>query len=150
MLSDLALIDALSLDALNVIEPEDALSRLLGSLTVSRAEPLALYWETYGLPPGDTLDVSVEVVRNQTGGLARRVGAALGLADNMRDSVSIRWREPDAGRGILSIATQVPTVARMVVLDLRNVVAGSYQLRVQIRHVDGRTARSERRVQLLN
>lgn len=149
VLSDLALVNARSLDAQSVLTADDALSRLLGTLTLRSSDPLALYWETYGLALGDTLDVSVEIVRNESAGRVRRLGAALGLVGERRDSVSVRWREPDAGRGVLSIGNDVPTVARTVVLDLRNVEAGSYVLRVQIRHVDGRTARSERVVQLV-
>ncbi len=150
VLSDLALVRARALDTRSVLTASDAMSRLLGSLTLQSGEPLALYWETYGLPVGDTLDVSVEIVRNESAGVLRRVGAALGLADDLRDSVSVRWREPDAGRGVLQVQNTVPTVARTVILDLRNVAEGSYALRVQIRHIDGRTARSERLVQLRN
>jgi len=128
------------------VTADEAVRRMLGGEVVRRDRPFGVYWETYGFANGDTMDITVQLVRDDPSGTARRIGAALGLADARRDSVSVRWRDPDARYGATVIAAALPTVARSVTLDLRGLPPGAYVLRTTVRHVDGRGATNFRRI----
>ena len=118
---------------------------MAGDVSFARAEPLALYWESYGFGTSDSLDFQLRVVRNDDAGVARRIGVAIGVASGLRDSISIKWSEPDARRG-----TTIPTVAKVVVgravaVDLRELPVGNYIVSIEVRRGASTTARSERR-----
>jgi hypothetical protein len=123
---------------------------MTGSLQLPRTAPLALYWESYGFVPGDTVDVEIRIARREDVGALRRLGAALGVADGMRDSVSITWREPDPGRSAQEIPARIATVARAISVDLRNLVAGTYEFSVEMTRPDGVRARGVRRVTIID
>ena len=128
------------------LDPDSALALLAGTLQVAADAPLALYWESYGFAPGDTLDVEVQVARRDETGALRQLGAALGLADAKRDSVSVRWREPDPGRTTRVLTTRVAAVSRAIALDLRNVAPGDYDVSVLMSRTDGTRAGAVRRI----
>ena len=128
------------------VTADDAVRRMLGGETVRRDRAVGVYWETYGFGSSDTLDITVQLVRDDEPGSARRIGAALGLADSRRDSVSIRWRTPDARYGSTVIVAARSTIARSVTLDLRALPRGAYIVRTTVRHADGRGAANFRRI----
>ncbi len=131
------------------LEIEPVLNQMVGSLEFTREAPVALFWESYGFVPGDTVDVEVRIVRRDENSVLRTLGAALGVADGRRDSISIKWREPDPGRDAAVIEARVPTVARTIAIDLRNLAAGSYAFIVEMSRPDGSRARGERRIEIL-
>lgn len=126
--------------------PDTMLRQMRGSLSVRRDAPVALYWESYGFAPGDSVNVEIRIARRDENGALRSIGAALGLADARRDSIRIAWQEPDPGRQSVALATRVPTISRAIAVDLRNLAAGSYVFAVVMSRTDGATARGERRV----
>lgn len=130
-------------------DPDVVLETMTGSLELPRTAPLALYWESYGFVPGDTVDVEVRIARRDDVGTLRRLGAALGVADGMRDSISITWREPDPGRSAQEIPARIATVTRAISIDLRNLVAGAYDFSVEMTRPDGVRARGVRRVTIV-
>ncbi len=94
-LSDLALVRT-GEDQPEPRTANEMLSRMLGS-TIVHGSRVGVYWEAYGLADGDTVDVSVKVVRQNDANLARRIGTAIGLARSASDSLLVRWREPRRG-----------------------------------------------------
>lgn len=125
-------------------DPSRVLAQMAGSLTFHNAERVGVYWEAYGFPVGDTVDVRLIVARNDLSNGARRVGERLGVVAERRDSLTIAWREPNQ-RLSTPIATAVmPTTSRAITLNVRDLAAGSYRLLVEMRRPDGRAARSER------
>jgi hypothetical protein len=131
-----------------ITNPDSALAHIASSTNLPRNVPLALYWESYGFAPNDTVDVQLRILR-QDGSALRSIGAFFGVADARRDSVSIGWREPDRGRSTHVISAVRPAVARAVTVDVRSLEPGTYVFRVEMRRPGGVTAVSERRVEIV-
>jgi hypothetical protein len=125
------------------------LASVRGSTNFRPGDTLAVYWESYGFAPGDTVDVEVRLAQRDERGVLRTVGAALGLAASLRDSVSVRWREPAPGRTSAVLGTTRPAIGRAVTLDLRGVAPGRYELLIEMRRPDGRSARGARRLDVV-
>ncbi len=147
-ISDPAFILLPAFGAPAITNPDSAIARLAGSTNLPRNVPLALYWESYGFAPDDTVDVQLRILR-QDGSALRSIGGFFGVADARRDSVSIGWREPDRGRNSHVIAGVRPAVARAVTVDVRTLEPGTYVFRVEMRKPGGVTATGERRVEIV-
>lgn len=106
-------------------DPVQAEQWMAGNLTFRRDAPIALYWESYGITPGDTVQLTVTIRRDEDRSVLRAAAAAAGVASDLRDSVSIRWSEPDA-RGRTVLTTRVPTVGRGITLDMAQLPPGQY------------------------
>ncbi len=130
------------------IDPDDVLRRMAGTLSFARDTPLALYWESYGIAVGDTADVEVRIARRDDRSALRAFGAFFGVADARRDSISIRWREPDPGRAAVAIATRIPTVGRALALNVSNLAPGRYAFIVVMTRRDGTRAQAEREIEV--
>jgi len=112
-------------------DPDAALSHMLGALRV-RGPKVALYWETYGYAPGDSVDVSVTITRHEQLSVMRRLGMKLRVAHDINGSVAVRWQEPQAGHDSWLIPAVVPIQARCIRLDLGNVEPGHYIVQVAV------------------
>jgi|GEM_PF-2292846 len=118
---------------------------MTGRLEFSRSESLALFWESYGFSPDDSVQFELRINRNDDVNFARRVGAALGVASALRDSVSIRWAEADARSGGASILLAAkPVIGRAVALDVNALPAGTYIVSMEMRGKNGQVARNDR------
>ena len=129
-------------------DPETAARYMAGSLTFDRSAPVAVYWESYGLAPADTVQVSVGVRRDDARSSARIAAAALGLASSLRDSITVRWTEPDARRSTTVLSAWKPIIGRSLTLDLAAFSAGAYVMTVEMRKGASVAVRSERRFEL--
>ncbi len=129
-------------------DPDTAARYMAGSLTFDRAAPVAVYWESYGLNPGDTVEVNVGVRRDNARSGARVAAAALGLASSLRDSITVRWTEPDARRGATVLSASKPIIGRSLTLDLAALPVGEYMMSIERRTRAGVAAKSERRFEL--
>jgi hypothetical protein len=127
--------------------PDSVIAQLAGSTSLPRDTPVALYWESYGFGLGDTIDVEIRIARRD-GSALRSVAAFFGVADAQRDSVSIRWREPDPGRNARALPALRSTVARAVSVDIGNLAPGSYVFIIEMKKTDGRMARGELRLEV--
>lgn len=131
-----------------MVPPSDQASvfrMMAGTTTITKAEPVAFYWESYGFTPGDTVQVELKIRRDDDRNVARRIGSALGLASALRDSVSIRWTEPDGQRSSTVVgSSSKPTVGRTIAVNLNALAAGDYVAIIEMRK--GTTAaRGERK-----
>lgn len=129
------------------LDPEAAIGAMAGTRTFSRHVPLVFYWESYGLTPGDTVMVSVTVLRDDERSAARVVGSTLGVVSGLRDSISVRWTEPD-GRHVAVVPGTRAIVGRSLSLDVSALPVGDYALIVQLDHAGKGRARSSKTFRL--
>jgi hypothetical protein len=101
---------------------ERAASRVARHTRASRDAPLGLYWEVYGLQPGDTVALTLAAVeRVRSGG--GQAGRPPVVADGA-DRTEVRWRESRIGQdGITGMA---------VALDLRSLRRGRFTLELKV------------------
>lgn len=124
-----------------------ALLFMTGTLDLNRTDTLALFWESYGFSPDDSAEFQLRVNRVDGGSVARRVGSFLGVAPDLRDSVSIKWSEPNARNGASLTRGIKPIIGRSVALDLRALPAGQYVVSIEMRSKSG-VAKNERAFRL--
>ncbi|MEP6834007.1 MAG: hypothetical protein ABJB74_11460, partial [Gemmatimonas sp.] len=128
------------------LDEAEVLRYMAGGLSFSKSEPVAIYWESYGFAPGDTVQVELRMRRDDDVGAVRRIGSILGIASPLRDSISIKWSEPDAGHASKAIGGSRPVVGRSVGLDFGALSAGAYVVSIQMRKSPNISARAERRI----
>jgi len=131
-----------------VAHPDSAFAAMAGTTTFGRDERLAVYWEAYGFAPGDTVDIALTMRREEVPTMVQRLGDAVGLSEVRRDSVVIAWREPDVRVGVQLGTRATPASARAVVVNWEQVTPGQYRLAIEMRRVDGVSARADRVLQI--
>lgn len=119
---------------------------MAGTLSFARTESIAVYWESYGIAAGDTVQVELRVRRDDKVSTARRIGAALGVASGLRDSVSIKWTEPNPQVSSVALGGVKPVVGRSVRLNIAALIDGAYVVAIEMRKSGGVLARSEQRM----
>lgn len=115
---------------LPVNDPDRALDRLLPTVVFNRIPRLGVYWETYGVAAGDTIDVTIRIDRRVVAGVADRVGQRLGISERKDGGISVRWREPHPDRGVSTVPGRIPIQGRNVSLDVSSLADGEYTLTV--------------------
>jgi hypothetical protein len=148
--SDVALSDPVFLRLPNrsmqlPLEEADIERYMAGRTEFPRSEITAIYWESYGFEPGDTVQIELRIRHDERVGNVRRIASALRIADGTIDSVSIRWTEPDGRRSTRSVVAARPVVGRTISLDLNALEPGPYVVLIEMRKGRNITARSERR-----
>jgi hypothetical protein len=115
----------------------EAVGKMFGSHAFSDRR-VGLFWETYGVAPGDTMDVSIRVANIDKPGFLRRVGATIGVADADQGEITIRWREPRLNKTETVIwAGDVPIQSRSVVLEVSRLRPGRYTVEVTVTRLGG-------------
>lgn len=122
---------------------------MAGNHFVYAADPVSLYWESYGFSTADTVNIALEVRSEALHNTAERMAALFGFAPAARDSVSVRWTETDPGRSAVVIPGARPAAGRTLALDLRALTPGPYVVSVEMRSRTGATARSTRQIEVL-
>jgi hypothetical protein len=121
-----------------------AIERMYPSLRLASPQRIGIFWESYGFRPQDSIAVSVQLQRITAPGRWQRLGIALRLADDPNSAVSIAWEEPQPGRTARELTALLPTLGRHLVLDVANLVAGEYRLRISMQPRGGPPVTSER------
>lgn len=129
-------------------DESEVLRYMAGGLSFPATEPVALYWESYGFAPGDTVQIELRIRRDDKVNAARRVGALLGVASALRDSVSIKWTEPDNRHRAITLPGSKPVVGRSLAIDLTALAPGSYVVSIEMRKGATISARGERRFEV--
>jgi hypothetical protein len=123
--------------------PDDALKNMLGTTRVTSPK-MAVYWETYGYAPGDSVEVAVVIARHEPLSKIRRVGMFLRVAHDLNGSVTVRWGEPQAGHDSWSIPAVVPIQARAIRVDLSRLEPGRYSVQLLVGRRGGAPVSSSR------
>jgi hypothetical protein len=111
-----------------LLNADSLLMRMYGNV-VFRApqQRLGLYWETYGIAPGDSVELSVRLERHEPPpGTLRRIGFRLGIGQRTDGGVTIGWKEPSASRLVIPVPGRVPIQGRTLTLEMSQVPAGDY------------------------
>ena len=137
-LSDLLIIEAPD-------TPPDSLAdvtgRALPSLALGGLQELAVAWEAYGLGAGEAGVVGYGLVIEPLDRLfLRRLGEFLRLSRS-EDPLTLEWSEPSPGRPGAHF--------RSVDLDLGNLEAGNYELRLELRVQEWAPVVRRRRIRIV-
>ena len=141
-LSDLVLFRLDSAGALPA-DLDGVLPRMLGTTSISSERKIGLFWETYGVQPGDTTQVSVSVV-TMDGGVLRRMGSALGIVAASVDKIAIAWQEQRHTATSTPAAREVPISPASLSLDLSGLPRGRYSVSVKVSTRRGVSATAQR------
>jgi hypothetical protein len=126
-ISDLILLHAGSETTLPT-QIDSALRVMMPTNRLPRGASVGVYWETYGIAPGDSVEITARIARRTAQGLLRRLGAEFHLASDLNTPVSVMWSEGKTTRGMNVGAGSVPAIARSVVLDSSKLPTGEYSL----------------------
>lgn len=127
---------------------DEAISQMLGSLTFTESR-VGVFWELYGLPPSDSVDITLTVRSFDQPGLLRRIGATLGIIGEDGGTVAVKWREPKPGvRGGVSYAADVPIQVRALTLDISRLRAGRYSVEVSASRPGGPSVNSAKEIRV--
>jgi len=99
------------------LDPVMALEQMTPYRTVPRGSEIGVYWETYGIPPGDSVDVALTVT-----------------APSKRNSlIAHRWTDAAPGTGSLAIPDSgVPIVSRSVLVNTSHLASGTYTIEITV------------------
>lgn len=120
---------------------DSALVRAIPGDTASRSHAVGLFWETYGLAEGDSVDLAVTVERVDRSWL-RSARQRMGLAE---PDTPLRMKWSDARPGAGGIAPHA------ISLDLGNLDEGRYRVTLSLvsAHGGGTTVSTSREIRLL-
>ena len=108
---------------------DSAMQFMSGTTTLlPTTRAIGVYWETYGISPTDSVEVTVGVR-----------GA---------NATSVTWREPSPERGTHTVAGVVPIQMRSVVLTIETLPPGRYELEVAVRRSNGTGVRGVREIEV--
>jgi len=128
---------------------DTVLSAMRSDDVMSGAEPLGVYWESYGMAATDSVSISVRISRVDQPSGVRRAAVNVGVANDARGTVTVQWREPTSERLTVHIdGVGGRAVGRLVLLNLSAQAPGEYLLEVDVRAADGRRASGVRRLWL--
>ncbi|MEX2282195.1 MAG: hypothetical protein WEE89_06905 [Gemmatimonadota bacterium] len=131
------------------LDADAAVKRMYGTTTFTKLDRLGVYWEAYGFAAADTVDIEIQMTRLDRPGIFARVAGAVGLADNNRGNVTVRWREePGSTRAIEIREANVPVQMRSIVIDVSRLARGSYRATVSLRKVQRLAITSDRTFEL--
>jgi hypothetical protein len=115
---------------------EEAAARARGTLRVSRATPVGVYWEMYGVSPaGETLSYRLTVTRERAPWY-RRAAEKLGVVER-RAPVRMQWNEPSVTPGAAH--------NRALAVDFSTLPEGRYRIELTL-ETDSLTIASASRV----
>ncbi len=110
-------------------DPEHALAAMYASTMLQNPSKVAVYWESYGVRPGDTVDVTLRIEPDAS--LLRRALSVTGLVSSDR-GVAVGWRSPDPAHDVFVIPGRVAAFGQTMVLDLSLLAAGSYRVSINV------------------
>jgi len=114
----------------------------------ARTDVVALYWESYGFPVGEPLQITLQVLSTDGTNAIQRLGALIGVV-GQRDSIGIRWTEREPTRLSDTEATMRPVTVHGVGLDLSPLAPGTYVVRIEFRTRADQSARNERQLSIV-
>jgi hypothetical protein len=126
------------------LEVNAALAMMAASTKTPATRKIAVYWESYGFKPTDSVDVAVWIERYTTQGTLRRLGNALRVTTDLNTPVASTWREPQPGFRINAMGGRIPIIGRSVILDVSRLPRGNYWLEVAVAKPGQEPARNRR------
>jgi hypothetical protein len=110
---------------------EEGLTRMLATSDLRDRRRIGVFFELYGAPAEEPIDLSLRVTQEDRPGLLRRIGSRLGIADAGQTSIVIRWRDDRSRAGSsTTMIGNVPVQWRSIVIDLSQMKPGHYALEI--------------------
>jgi len=131
-------------DAVRGGTPPDApgmFPHMLATTTLRQGDRIGIFWETYGVTPGDSVQFRVGIERTTRTGLLQRLGEVTRLRDVPLRALGIAWRDPDTRTTMGDGPSIMP---RAISLDLGDLEPGEYRVVVEARTGTGPMVRGER------
>jgi hypothetical protein len=122
----------------------DVISQMTSSGVFRSTDRIALYFESYGMPRTEPLQISLQLRSTSGANVIQRFGGLIGVTAQ-RDSVRIRWTENTPTRLADADATLQPVTTHAVGLDLSPLAPGDYVVRVELEGRSRQAVRSEQR-----
>jgi hypothetical protein len=131
------------------LNAEQAVTRMLGSTTLTNTPRVGVYWESYGFSPADTAEIALRVVRQDRPNVLFRALHVLHIGSESIDSVTIKWREaPGSSRAIRLQEGETNVLMRSVVLETSSLRRGHYKLTLAVNKPGALAVSSERLFEL--
>ncbi len=110
------------------------LEQMLGSTRINQTKHsrVGVYWESYGFIATEPATVSVRVEPKGKGSILGRLGVFLNVRTDPKTSIEISWREEGNDRAARPTADLVAIKRHGVVLDLKQLMPGEYDLVVGV------------------
>ncbi len=105
------------------------LTKLMPTTRIRKGASVGLFWETYGIPKGDSVSFAVTITRTTGRSLLERVGRAVLRRPLPPGELSVGWQTQDTPNAAPVLG--VPIVARSITLNLRELRPGSYVLSIE-------------------
>lgn len=123
-------------------------ARLLPSTTLRAQSVVGLYFESYGLAAGDSVQYTLHVERLNRPGVFERISVALGGGRGDASGTRIQWTDTGPGE-LLFASTQAPSVhGRYLTLSTAGLRPGDYALTVSMQSTRGQKASRSRLFQI--
>lgn len=123
---------------------DSAIALMHGSTTLAAgANEIGVFWETYGIRAGDSVEVTVGVQR-KGGGVVDRVTSVVGALSSSNSLVTASWFEPQPGHEVRNVPGAVPIQMRSVVLNISALPIGTYSLEISVKKRGVDTLKSSR------
>jgi hypothetical protein len=114
------------------------LDAMLPFTTLSKIQPIGIYFEVYGVSAGERLQFAVAIAPSNLS-LAQRLAGALRMRSE--DGLDVSWLE--------AAETPTPgTMTRFVKLELANLAEGPHEILVTVTRADGTVASASRLVRI--
>ena len=111
---------------------ETVRGRMLPSTAVP-AGKVGIFVETYGIAPGEPVELAIKMTLEDRPGLWRRIAAKIGLRDPGNGSVLIRWRDDQPGSATAAgIMNGTPVQSRSIIVDMSRLKPGRYAMEVGV------------------
>ncbi len=131
-LSQPVLLDA-TYDAGVQLDADGATAHMLGTTTLTHPRRVGIYWEAYGFAATDTVDLEVQISREDRPGIFTRALGVFRPGQDQDAKVGMRWREaPGSSRAILRLEGAVPMQMRSIVIDIEGLSRGSYRMQISM------------------
>ena len=112
---------------------DSAIALMHGSTTLpAGSNEIGVYWETYGISAGDSVEVTVGVQRKGAG-VVDRVTSVVGALSSSNSLVTASWFEPQPGVAVRNVPGAVPIQMRSIVLNISALPVGTYTLEISVK-----------------
>ncbi len=110
------------------------LEQMLGSTRINQTKQsrVSVYWESYGFVATEPTTVRVRVEPKGKGSILDRLGVFLNVLQDPKSSIEISWRDEGSNRSVQLPNDHVAIQRHSVVLDLKQLLPGEYDLVVGV------------------
>lgn len=136
-----------TLDSGRPIDADAAIRQMFGTTTFRKPERLGVYWEAYGFATADTASIEVLIAREDRPGVFARIAGVFRAGASRNGSLGVRWSEAPGNTGTIQrVEGDVPVQVRSVVLDVSQLMRGTYRLQLSMTGEGVAVVSSERRL----